>query len=403
MNNALAGYLRLATRGILHRKLRATLTSIGIVIAVAVVVALVLLGNGLREAVSAQLRQFGTDLIFVFPGDVSNPFSALVGRNEFRGKDVDAMRNVAGVAMVMPTVEGRLVKAEFRGEKKAVSLHAQPWELIQSIFEESQGFRMREGRWPEKEGAHEVVLGASFAANAFKEPVRVNDELVIRGRRLLVAGILEDLGEQNHDNTVFVSLELLRILTGQRDGYTVVIVKAEAGQALDALAERIGDALRRQKGLPDFSVLTAEKAASIAGSVIGIIELVLFLIAAVAVFVGGIGVMNTMYTSVLERTRDIGIMKAVGAKHRQVLLVFLIEAGVIGLAGGAVGTALGAAVAEYVAFLGRGGGFRFLTISIDLKTVFAIIAVSVSVGVVAGTLPALQAARLRPADALKYR
>jgi putative ABC transport system permease protein len=395
--------LTIIGRSLLHRKLRAVLTAIGIVIGIAVVVALMLLSRGLQDAVTAQLRQFGSDLLIAVPGDVSNPVAALAGRGTFRERDIEAVSGVPGVAAVMPTFEGRLVTGEFKGEKKLVSLHAQRWALIKSIFEESQGFKIADGRWPAKEDDREVVLGANFAEEAFKRSVAVGDVLALRGRQFVVSGILASTGEQNHDNSVFISIEMARRVTGERDNYSVMIVKAEPGRELAALADDVSAVLAGQKGLEDFSVITPDKAAAAVSNIIGVVELILSLIAVVAVGVGGIGIMNTMYTSVLERTRDIGIMKAVGATRRKILSLFVLESGALGLLGGAVGLAGGAGLAKAVAALARQRGFRALIIDLDAGMMLAVLSAALAVGAIAGVLPARQAAGLKPADALKYR
>lgn len=398
-----AGFFRLIWRSLLHRKLRASLTVVGIVIGISVVVALQFLGDGLRVSVTSQLRQFGSDLIFAFPHDISNPVGGLAGGGEFNDRHWDAIRDAPGVVFVMPTVEAELVKGEFNGEKKAIALHAQPWELIAAIFEESQGFRIREGSWPVRENAREVVLGDTFAQKAFKSEVRTGDTLSVRGRNYRVAGVLAKTGEQNHDNSVFVSLEALKTLTGKRGAYSAFIIKIERGADPEAASEGVSDILRRQKDLEEFAVLTPDKAGRIVSNVIGAIELVLFLVAAVAVVIGGVGIMNTMYTSVVERTREIGIMKAVGAGDRQVLALFLLESGLIGTIGGAVGVVGGAGLAALVAAAARARGFAFFESGFSAGTVLWMLAFALIIGAVSGVAPARQAARLKPADALRHR
>lgn len=399
----LSSYALLTFRSLAHRRLRSSLTVIGIVIGITVVVGLVLLGKGLRDGIASQLRQFGSDLIIALPRDVTDPAAALLDRGKFRPEHRYAVEAVDGVRAVMPTIEPRLVVGEYHGEKKTVALHGQEWALIKEVFEDSQGFRLRDGAWPDQENAREVVLGANFAEKAFAFDVRTGDELTLRGRKYRVAGVLNATGEQNHDNSVFVSLEALHHLTGERGSWTAFMIKTEPGGDIEAIGTDIERALSRQKDLDQFTVMTPEKASRVVGDVIGIVEYVLYLIALVAVVVGGIGVMNTMYTAVMERRREIGIMKAVGAKERHILALFLFESGIIGFLGGAVGLAGGAGLAGYVVGLAQRRGFMFLEAALDPATAAIVLTSAFLAGVVSGVLPARQAAALRPAAGLRQR
>ncbi|MEK9152075.1 MAG: FtsX-like permease family protein, partial [Patescibacteria group bacterium] len=279
----------------------------------------------------------------------------------------------------------------------------QPWALISTIFEESQGFRIASGAWPEREDVPEVVLGAQFARTAFSRPLGLNDALVIKGRAYVITGILHEIGEQNHDNAVFISTVMLRKVLGRRDGFSVMLIKVEPGVSLADLSGKVERALGAQKGLEQFSVLTPDKAAQIVGDVIGMIELVLFLVAAVAVVIGGIGVMNSMYTSVLERTREIGVMKAIGATTAHVVGLFLLESGMFGLAGGIAGSLGGAALAKAVEAIARGYGIPFLAVKFDGLIIGQVLLYTFIVGIIAGVMPALEAARLNPSVALRQR
>ncbi|OGL79310.1 hypothetical protein A3F28_02915, partial [Candidatus Uhrbacteria bacterium RIFCSPHIGHO2_12_FULL_57_11] len=289
-----------------YRQLRSWLTALGIVIGVAMILALLLLGSGLRAAVAGQLQQFGSDLIYVLPGEEGNPIMSAILGDALRDKDAAAVREVAGVETAMPIVE-RLSMMEFGGQQKTINLHAQPLEEMKIVFEGSQGFRLSEGRWPASEHSREIILGHSVAYKRFDEDARLGDEVIVHGRKFTVVGIMKLIGEETHDRSVFISLENFRSLTGVRDNIRSIVVKAEPGLSLDDLAEDIRYRLEQQVGLERFSVFTSGKAARLVGNIIGVLELALSAIASVALLVGGIGIMNTMYMSVMERTRDIGV------------------------------------------------------------------------------------------------
>jgi len=396
-------FLRISLRSLLHRKVRSMFAILGVIISISVVIALLFLGQGLRDAVSSQLKQFGSDLIFVFPGDVANPFTALLGGGKFKERHLKAVEDVEGVEFAMPTVESRLVIGEYRGEKKTVSLHAQPWREIKKIYEESQGYRLASGVWPEKEHGREIVLGRELAAKLFVQPLRVADEIVLRGRRFQVAGVLQKIGEQNHDNSIFVSLAALEQITGEKGNFNAMIIKKASGYDTAVVVSALEKAIVREKGIDDFSVLPAEKAGEIAGQVISLIQLALTAIALIAVIVGTVGVMNTMFTSVLERRREIGIMKAVGATPRKIIIIFLTEAALLGTSGGMIGALLGGILAKTIEWYARGQGFTAMSVSINFGTVAGVIILTVAIGMVAGVVPARRAAALNPVEALRFR
>lgn len=396
-------FFRLSLQSLLYRKARSLLAILGIIIAIAVVIALLFLGQGLRDSVSNQMAQFGKDLVFVFPGDISNPFTAMFGAGKLKEKHAKAIERLEEIEFVMPTIESRLVIGEFKGEKKTASLHIQPWRAAKEIFEKSQGFRLEAGRWPEKEDAREVVLGSKAAEKLFKTSLHLYDEIILKGRRFAIAGILKELGEQGHDNSIYISMEMFERLTGEKGNFNALIVKVAKGFTPNEAVPKIEKEIIEQKGVDDFSVLTSEKAGDIAGEVIGIIQLVLVAIAAIAVIVGGIGIMNTMYTSVLERRREIGIMKAMGASQGKIITLFLIESALLGIVGGALGAVGGALLAKSVEWYAQNKGFVALLISLNPGTIFLILFFTIITGLVSGILPARSAARMNPAEAISKR
>ena len=399
----LAGYARLVTHSLLHRMLRASLTVVGIVIGISIVLTLVFLGNGLQKGITGQLQQFGSDLIFLLPAEAGNPLSGLTGRGRFEEEHLEAVRGVPGVLLAMPIVTAERATAVFRGEEKTVSLEPRPLEMIQEIIVESQGIDVEEGRWMASEDAREIVLGYEAARRGFREPVRVGDTIDIGSRRLEVVGLLRKFGDSTRDNAFLMTIDLYRTVTGKIPTYGGILTKVDTAYDIEEIGDDIDFALSRQRDLEEYSVLTPARSEEVISGVIGTVQSALFLIAAVAVIVAGVGVMNTMYTSVLERTREIGIMKAVGAKGWHVMLVFLMESMIIGGIGGILGILGGAALAELVAWIARARGFGFFQSSVDVATIVFVAGFTMVVGLLAGVLPARQAAKQKPVDSLRYR
>ena len=399
----LSGYFRLVTHSLLHRRLRASLTIVGIVLGISIVLTLVFLGNGLQKSIVGQLQQFGTDLIFTLPYDATNPFGQATSGGKFQEDDADAARDVDGVLAVMPIVSSYLIPANFRGDEETVSIEARGRDLIQLFLVESLGIELAEGRWMSDDDAREMVLGATIAEKGFRDPIRVGDTVDFRGHRVTVTGILAPFGDSTRDNMALMTIGLFEKLTGVRGEYSGMLVKVENGRDIEAVGRDLEEAFEGQRDLEDYSVLTPATSQQIVGNVVGTVQSALFLIASVAVIVAGIGVMNTMYTSVLERTREIGVMRSVGARGWHVMAVFVLESMLLGGLGGLLGTLGGAGLALLVAALARAQGFGFFAASVDLATIVFVLAFTMAVGVLAGILPAREAARKKPVDALRYR
>jgi putative ABC transport system permease protein len=392
----------LSLRNLQYRPTRSWLTVIGIIIGISVVIAIFFLGAGLDKAVSGLLNRFGADLIYVIPGQLADPTSRLLGKERIRTRDVEVIKDISGVSVVLPTVESKLLTGEFKGEKKLVAIQAQPWPEMKIVFQESQGYRLENGYWPDNSSEREVIIGTKLAEKTFKNPIGVGDNIVIKGKRLKVVGIFSELGEQTHDSSLFISVKGLEALTGERFDFMAVLVKAAEGVSPDELAENIKYTLLGEKGIGDFSVLTSAKAEKIAGDIIGLIEFFLSAIASVALVVGGVGIMNSMYTSVMERTSEIGTMKAIGAKNFSILLVFVFESGLMGIFGGTIGVILGVIIAKGVEIYAVEKGFSFLAVSFSPRIIISVMIFSFLVGAISGFLPARAASKLKPVDALKY-
>lgn len=394
-------FLTLIFKSIRFRPIRSWLTVLGIVIGIMLVVTIFSISSGVQNVISKALQMFGSDLIMVYPGKETNPMVGLVSGERFRDKDIDALETIEGVKFATP-VDVASLNIESHGEKKGLLVHAVEWREIQIVFQESQGLRLEEGVWPENNDKNEIVFGYLAATKLFKTPIKTGDEIIIKSRKIVVAGILVKTGTDD-DNSAFLSIPIFRHLTG-RQGAMTALVKTNPGVDIDLIAQQIKFKLSKQEVVPDFSVLTPEKANVLIGSVLSIVEFVLIVIALVSLIVGAVGIMNTMYTSVLERTKHIGILKAVGASSGNILLMFLIESGVIGFIGGAIGAILGIALAYTIGLIADGFGIKgfFSFESLDFLGIFVILIIAFITGMVAGFLPARRAAKMEPAEALRY-
>ena len=398
--------LKIALRNIRTRSLRSWLTILGIVIGVFLIISLLSLSEGIKATITQQLRALGGEMIFVMPGDISNPLSMFMGGAKLEKEDITAIKKTEGVDKVL-TMSYQNVVARYKEEGKTIFLAGVPWDEGIEILEKFQGWSLESGRWPSM-GKREVVVGQQVAKEIFKEDVKINTDITLKGRRFEVVGVLNSLGSKMDDSYIYMDMSLYQELTGEKRGTAqYAMVKIEDGSNLDKVAEDIKENLqetrKRRAGtdVADFSVITSEKMGDIAGSILAIIQFAIVAFASIAIIVGGIGITNTMFTAVRERTREIGIMKAIGAKNSTVLTIFLFESAVIGFSGGIGGTMLGIILARVVEMYGQVHPVFYFSASVTPGLIIFGLTFSFLVGCFAGIIPARKAAKLKPVEALR--
>jgi len=406
MNQTLE-YFKIAIRNLRSRSLRSWLTILGIIIGVFLIVGLMSLSEGIKLTVTRQLKALGGEMIFVLPGDVSNPFVAFMGGRELEKEDIKAIQRTKGVEKVLPVSYQSMV-LRYEGEGKMIALAGQDWRESLEILKNFQGWSLEKGRWPIP-GKKEVIIGQQVKSEIFKKEVKVGKEVIIKGRKFKVVGILNSLGNKMDDSFVYIDMPLYKEITGEKRGTArFALVKVSENLPIEEVAKNIKNNLlqtrKRKAGSDtlDFSVVTGEKMGAIAENILGAIQLAVLAFASIAIIVGGIGIMNTMFTAVRERIKEIGIMKAVGAKKSAILTIFLFESGIIGLVGGIGGTLIGVIFAKSIEKYAQFHPFLYLTASLSPKLVLFGLVFSFLVGMISGLLPAYKAANLKPVEALRY-
>ena len=397
-------FIILTLKNIKYRPIRSWLTILGIIIGTMLVVAILSLGSGIESVIMSKLQMLGSQTIIIFPGDETNPFLSILSGIKFREKDIMDLENINGVQDAIPFDMGALT-AEYRGEKKSVTIHSSYWDKMRRLFEITQGFELESGRWPLNDSVDEVVLGNVVAKKSFKRAISVGDELILRSKRMKVVGIMKYIGAQDDDTAVYLSWQKFHMLAETKPAAISAMLVVEKGYDINLVARQVKYQLSQQEVVDKFAVLTPDKVKKLAGDILGVVELALILIALVSLLVGAVGIMNTMYTSVLERTKQIGIMKAVGASSEGILTLFLIESGVIGVIGGLLGIIFGVVITFVAGIAARelagiSGLFSFA--ALDYLGFLAVLVVTFVTGLIAGILPARQASKMEPAEALRY-
>ncbi len=397
-------YFSLALNNLKRRKLRSWLTMIGIFIGIAAVVSLISLGQGLQDYIGEEFEKLGADKIIIQPKGMGMPGAAgpsLILTSE----DLKVIENVRGVEWA----SGYLSKqgqTKFKDELNIGYAYGANPEGMDKLLD--LGELDVEGRIFEKGEKYKVVVGHNHVyGDIWEKEVEIGSTIEIEGYDFKVIGVVEKVGNPMDDAVLYVPKETLREILNIEDEESQIIVKTAEGFNPENVAETIKRKLRQARGEKQdqetFSVQTSEQLLETFQNIFAVVQGVLVGIAAISLLVGGIGIMNTMYTSVIERTREIGTMKAVGAKNSDILLLFLIESGLLGLVGGAIGVGIGIGLAKGAEFIAAQAlGTNILQASSNPWIYAGALLFSFVVGTISGVLPAMQASKLKPADALRY-
>ncbi len=409
---------RIALRALTANKMRSILTMLGIIIGVAAVIALMSVGQGVQVMVAEQLQSAGSNLLIVVPGNLKDaqPGDPRMRRpsNPLTNGDWMAIRDplhVPHLVAVVPEADGR-ANVSYGKTTLAIGVTGsnEEYPVVRNYFPADGRFLSAEDVLGE---ARVVALGSNVAEKLFPSDVYpVGQSIRINNIPFRVIGVMEKKGGGgfgSFDDMVFVPFttaqqRLFPYLRSSRGEPTLslILAKVDSEENIDQAAAKIEDLLRARHNITyldedDFSVINQADILDIFGSITGVLTTFLGGIAAISLLVGGIGIMNIMLVSVNERTREIGLRKAVGAKRRDILLQFLVEAMVLSLIGGLIGMLLGFAGAQALASLSED-----LTAIVSWDSILLATGFSALVGLFFGIYPALRAAQLHPIDALRY-
>ena len=401
-------YLILALKNLKHRGIRSWLTLLGIFIGVTAVVALISLGNGLQMAVAAQFGVSTTEVITVQAGGISGFAAPGAGvTNRLTEGDVRAIEGLPNVEVAI----GRNIetfKVEYN-DRLVINAGFGVNEGDKRKFEyEILDFEAEKGRLLMDGDLGKVVLGYNYGLEngvGFGKAVSIGDKISVNGKNFQVIGILKKKGSFIFDNSVMMNNADLNKLVNNGDFVDAIAVKVIDSDQIDKTKEDIEKLLRQRRnvkaGEEDFEVSTPEAMLETVNSILSGVTAFIVIIASISIIVGAIGIVNTMTTSVLERKKEIGIMKSIGATNQQVFVQFFFESGLLGLIGGFIGVIFGtlAGFAGMEAINGFIGSE--LTPNIDFMLIGLVLLGSFVIGSVAGISPAMSAAKQNPVEALR--
>ena len=395
----------MAWASLIANKLRSLLTMLGIIIGVAAVIALVSIGNGVKQDIENSISSLGSNLLVVLPGAPRTPGarSSQGSMKSLKISDYEAIAKLEGVKAASPMTNGSYVVI-YQNKNWTTSVAG-----VNSNFQDVNNWTMTSGRFFSDKNVQNrervAVVGQTVVKNLFADEDPVGKEIRVKNIPFRVIGVLKSKGNgtmgNDQDDTVLIPYTTSMERVEGIDYLRRVYVVAKDDESIDRLQADIENLLRvrhniKDTNLDDFNIQNMKSIMETVAQTTGTFTLFLGAVAAISLVVGGIGIMNIMLVSVTERTREIGVRKALGATYSVIVTQFLIEAVVISLMGGFIGIAFGIGASKVI------GMVSGMSTVVSVPTIIMSFAFSMAIGLIFGIYPARKAAKLNPIDALHY-
>jgi len=372
---------------------KSILTILGIIVAVTAIVALIAIGQGFQDSVNEQFQNFGTNSLMILPGKtfMESPFSYLDER------DAELIESVPRVDFA-GAVRTSSLMTSYRLEEKTVPVIGISEENLK-VMAKLGFFAVEDGTMLENQGG--VILGAQVAEKKFEKELVVGNTIKIEGENFKVIGIMTRqrnfMTQQFSSSVIMLTDDFVKLSDAKPSR---IFVKFDPNANVDDVKADIIRKLRNAHGEEDFQIMDSQQLIDSSMSIMGTIQIIVVGIAAIALIVGAIGVMNMMFMSVSNRKKEIGTMKAIGATDRQVIMIFLTEAMLMGMIGGVVGAGLGVEIALLSSVAATQLDFK-LNVAVTPELILFAVLFAGIIGIISGVLPAIRASKMDPVEAMR--
>ncbi len=395
-------FFKLSWTNLRNRKLRSGLTLLGIVISVMVIFVLISLSLGLQNGIEQQFEKMGRDKIFIYPSGIPGVASPTTLTIE----NANALERVSGVDTVFyASID--TAKVAWGDKTRYLFTMGIPNDNneILDIIKESFTMEIEEGKFFKTDESKKIVIG--YKIPQIFTGIEVGDKISLNGEKYRVIGILETLGNDGDDKNIYISYNDAKDLFGSDGEIDFLGVQVKDVASIDKTVSQIESKLDKSRDVDektrDYTIQTPEELMESFNSILSILTVFLVGIGGISILVGAVGIANTMYTSVVERTKEIGIMKAIGAKNSSITTIFLIESGLLGLIGGILGMVIGLGISEAVGYIAvKFAGTTYLQPVYPLVVVLSLLFFSILIGILSGIFPSKNAAQTNIIEALRY-
>ena len=402
--------LRYTIKSLVTRRMRSFLTIVSIMIGIMAIFALISFGMGLSNYVEVTSKEMGADKIIIQPKTGSIGGFSQIPETGLTERELEFISHINGIeAATGLMIKNVQVKPDDNIKPVYVYLMGVSTDTEKKeIFEELMMVDMLRGRDLRDGDKLKATLGYRYTQpdDVFEEPIQVGQKIIINNKKVEVVGFYESIGNPEDDRNIYLTQEGVKELLNVEDQYEWVMARVSPSEDVNAMAEKVEREFRdfrdEEEGKETFFVQTFNDLLKSFSSILDILNAVLVMIALISVVIAGINIMNTMYTSVIERTKQIGIMKAIGARNSNILNMFVAEAGFLGLTGGLLGILLGYGIASLGGKIAEQAGYAVLQPIFPASLIIGCLLFATVVGAVSGLAPAVQASKQNPVDSLHY-